>query len=234
MKDNIDDIIDTLERPTYLQNILCIINGKNYATAIAKELNKNHSTVSGQLYNLEKLGLIKRLKRDKANRYCVQWNVILECFYTYIERGIKKIINHIRNDEGEVLTGFGHLNSELANINVRKTLHPDFIMHYFKTYSQVFSLLVDKSREDKSFSDFVHGFFLTLSNMVNPEKDSKANGLEKILEEYDVDKDSFYFLIGYMKDKRFGIEVLIMPSFLESSLSNNLDKTNEKEENDRK
>ena len=48
--------MNLLQNPTFVQVLLCIISGKNYATAIARVLKKRQPTITEQLKQLEGVG----------------------------------------------------------------------------------------------------------------------------------------------------------------------------------
>ncbi|MGB9760626.1 MAG: ArsR family transcriptional regulator [Thermoproteota archaeon] len=56
MKGDLARVLDTLERPAYVEVLLSIAIGKNYATSIARHLGKKQPTVTEQLARLESLG----------------------------------------------------------------------------------------------------------------------------------------------------------------------------------
>ena len=84
-----EELLETLETPAYVEVLLCVATGKNYASSIARHLKKKQPTVTEQLAKLESLGLIVPLKRDKAKKYEVNWPVLLKVFYDVVKEAIE-------------------------------------------------------------------------------------------------------------------------------------------------
>ncbi len=172
---NLDNVLDILERPAYLEVLLSIISGKNYATSIAKVLKKKQPTVTEQLKELEKAGLIKPVRRDKSKKYEVNWSSLLNVFYTTVNE-----IIHIR--EPFLFSGKTRLTSMSIN-DLKKVIPPDLIKYFLKEY---FETLIDLGGKRKGFDEIIFCFFNALENLEDKEWKKlvkKFNLDEKIVSE---------------------------------------------------
>ena len=78
--------IRTLEKPEYFDILLEILVGDNYASKIARHLEKKQPTITEQLKNLEILGIIETVKmKGGAKRYQVNFDAISNYVYAMIE-----------------------------------------------------------------------------------------------------------------------------------------------------
>ncbi|MHA1832545.1 MAG: helix-turn-helix domain-containing protein, partial [Candidatus Baldrarchaeia archaeon] len=86
MQNKLDKALDLLERPAYVQVLLCVASGKDYATSIARFLKKKQPTVTEQLQELKNAGLIRELERGKYKRFKVNWDLLLKVFYDTVNQ----------------------------------------------------------------------------------------------------------------------------------------------------
>lgn len=76
---------EMMQNATYLDLLLVIIGGTNYASAIARKLKKRQPTVTEQLKALEKAHLVIPLKREKSQRYEASLSAIEGAFYSLVD-----------------------------------------------------------------------------------------------------------------------------------------------------
>lgn len=193
-KDKLDVISDMLEKPTYAEVLLCIIGGKNYATSIARHLGKKQPTVTEQLKELEKVGLIEPLKREKSQKYEVNWNILLQIFY--------EIVNEVFNERKEYLTK-GEI-KRIEKIGLKKIVSPVLIKVFLKEY---FSTLMDIGGKRKGFDAIVFSFFGALNNL-------EKRHWRKLVKEFGIDKKSLSILANLMEFEISGVELTALETYL--------------------
>ena len=190
-----ENVLSILENPTYLEVLLSIINGKNYATSIARYLGKKQPTVTEQLKELEKFKLIKPLKREKSQKYEVNWDLLLETFYDIIS---------------EILTlrGENFLSKEevirIKKIGIEKIVPPILIKDFLKEY---FITLKDLGGKRKGFDEIIFSFFCALNNM-------KKSSRKKLIKKFDIDGKALRILANLMAFEIYGIEQTALEAYL--------------------
>lgn len=81
-----------------------VIEGQTYSLKIAEWLGKDFSTVSRQLKDLQKAGLVVAGERDKAQHFLPNWSVLLKAFEEYVwehrfvglDKGDKRLFIQLR------------------------------------------------------------------------------------------------------------------------------------------
>jgi DNA-binding transcriptional ArsR family regulator len=190
-----ENVLSILENPTYLEVLLSIIIGKNYATAIAKYLGKKQPTVTEQLKELEKYKLIKPLKREKSQKYEVNWDLLLETFYDIIS---------------EILTlrGGDFLSKEeeerIKKVGIEKIVPPMLIKDFLKEY---FIALKNIGGKRKGFDEIIFSFFCALNNMEKPSR-------KKLIKKFDIDEESLLTIANLMAFEIYGIEQTALETYL--------------------
>ncbi|WP_456330731.1 ArsR family transcriptional regulator [Archaeoglobus sp.] len=167
---DLDKILDVLERPAYVDVLLSIVSGKNYATSIAKVLGKKQPTVTEQLRELEKLGLIRPIRRDKSKKYEINWELLLDVFYTTVRE-----IICLR--EEFLFSGKKRFTS-MSREELEKVIPPDFIKRFLKEY---FETLIEIGGKRKGFDEVIFCFFNALENLEKEE-------WEKLVKKFNLDE----------------------------------------------
>ena len=196
-EEEMDQIFDLLEKPAYTGVLLCIIGGKNYATSIAKHLGKKQPTVTEQLKELEKLGLIKPLKREKSQRYEVNWDILLHTFYD--------IINEVLDERSEYIAP--REIKRIEKIGLEKIVPPELLKIFLKEY---FLTLMDIGGKKKGFDEIVFSFFAALNNL-------NKRQWRKLIKKFEVDEKSLLTLANLMEFEISGVELTALQTYLEFS-----------------
>jgi hypothetical protein len=143
-----------LRSPTYMEILLCIIRGRNYAMAISKELRKRQPTVTEQLKELERVGLVKALKRTQAQSYEVNWDMLLSLLYDIMELMLetrKEYMNLSKNERALIEK------TSLHGI-VPKDFFEGFLVEYLPTYTSF-------AVKAKGFDEIIFSFFGAIDRM---------------------------------------------------------------------
>ena len=135
-----------MENPTLLEIFLLVGQGTNFASAIAKKLEKKQPTVTEQLKMLESIGLVKPLERGKAQRYAVDWGPIVESFYSVADEALR---SRNRYDGGEFL-------SRVETAGLSRLFPAEFIQRFLQEY---ISVLLDIGGKRKGLRELVFAFF---------------------------------------------------------------------------
>ncbi len=191
----LDEVLEVLEKPTYTEVLLCIVSGKNYATAIAKFLNKKQPTVTEQLSLLEKLQIIKFKARGKAKEYEVNWDVLLTIFYDIIEEVLDTRSDFLSKKEIEKIKKLG-----IKNI-VPPKLIKTFLREYFLTF-------VELGGKRKGFDEIIFSFFSALNNL-------EKKYMRKLAKIFRTDEDVLYSLANLIEFEISGIEQTAIMTYLD-------------------
>ena len=194
-EDNSDIIQDLLEKPAYTEVLLSIISGKNYATSIAKCLGKKQPTVTEQLKELEKAGLIKPSKRERSQKYEVKWDILLQVFY--------EIVNEVFKERKEYLTKAEI--KRIENIGLKRVVPPALVKVFLKEY---FSTLMDLGGKKKGFDEIVFSFFGALNNL-------EKRYWRKLIDKFEIDDKSLSILANLMEFEISGIEQTTLMTYLD-------------------
>jgi len=196
MKQHIsDEILETLEKPTYVEVLLCVISGKNYATAIAKFLGKKQPTVTEQLSLLENLGIIKLKKRGKAKEYEVNWTLLLQVFYDVVSEVIKARSQYLERSEI----------NKVKKADIRKLVPPRLVKIFLREYFLTFTYLGGKR---KGFDEIIFSFFSALNNLDEPH-------WKKLVKKFEMDEEALQTLANLMEFEINGVEQTAIESYLD-------------------
>jgi DNA-binding transcriptional ArsR family regulator len=187
--------VGVLENPTYVEILLCLINGKNYAMAIARTLKKRQPTVTEQLKELERVGLIKALKRRKAQYYEVNWDLLFDIFY--------KVANGILELREEYFS-----KKELALIKrtnlqglIPKDLLDGFLREYFAAYESI-------GGKTKGFDEIIYSFFGAISRLDKPR-------LRKLTARFRIDEKTLSAIALVVGFELYGTELVALQFFVD-------------------
>ncbi|RLI74284.1 hypothetical protein DRP04_14850 [Archaeoglobales archaeon] len=194
-KQKLDKILSVLERPAYVEVLLCIASGKNYATAIAKTLGKKQPTVTEQLKELENLELIKPVKREKSKNYDLNWNLMLDVFY-----GILNELVELRKEffsKKEI--------QKIKRADLKKVVPPELFKAFLKEYFETFN---DLGGKRKGFDEIIFSFFNALENLENKE-------WKKLVEKFKADEDTLSILSNLISFEISAVEQVALMSLIE-------------------
>jgi len=194
-KKMLDEVLEVLEKPTYTEVLLCIVSGKNYATAIAKFLNKKQPTVTEQLSLLEKLQIIKFKARGKAKEYEVNWDVLLTIFYDIIEEVLDARSDFLSKKEID----------KIKKLGIRNIIPPELIKTFLKEY---FLTFVELGGKRKGFDEIIFSFFSALNNL-------EKRYMKRLSKIFGVDEDALYSLANLMEFEISGIEQTAIMTYLD-------------------
>lgn len=190
-----DAVIDMLEKPTYTEVLLRVIGGKNnYATSIAKHLKKKQPTVTEQLKEMEKIKLIKPLKREKSKKYEVNWDILLDVFYDIMNEVFEARKDYLT--EGEI--------KRIKKVGLRKIVPPKLIKIFLREYSLT---LMDLGGKRKGFDEIIFSFFSALNNLGKPHR-------QKLIKEFGIDEKGLSILANLMEFEISGIEQTALMGYL--------------------
>lgn len=195
MKVDLARVLDILERPTYVEVLLSIAAGKNYASSIARYLKKKQPTVTEQLTRLENLGLVKPLSRGKSKGYEVNWDLLLMVFYDMIREAGKIRKGYLMREEIRVLKK-----------ELRKIVPPDLIKGFLREYFETFS---DLGGKRKGFDEIIFSFFSALNSLDKPH-------WRKLKRKFNIDEKSLAILASFMQFEINGIERTALETYLDS------------------
>jgi DNA-binding transcriptional ArsR family regulator len=190
-----ENVLSILENPTYLEVLLSIIIGKNYATAIARYLGKKQPTVTEQLKELEKFKLIRPLKREKSQKYEVNWDLLLETFYDIINETLKLRGKDFLSKEEE---------ERIKKIGIKKIVPPMLIKDFLKEY---FIFLKDLGGKRKGFDEIIFSFFCALNNL-------EESSYKKLIRKFGIDEKALKILANLMAFEIYGIEQTALETYL--------------------
>jgi len=149
--------LKVLRNATFWEIILAIIRGKDYATAIAKDLGKKQPTVTEQLQVLRKSQLIRPAKREKAQRYELNWEAILRAFYEVVFEALDFVLKFRKH----LAPAISHLKINSVQ-DLEKIIPEELIKSFLKEYSTTVAAFGGKK---KAFDELVFSFFCALSNL---------------------------------------------------------------------
>jgi DNA-binding transcriptional ArsR family regulator len=151
-----DDAYEVLEKPTYVQILLSIVSGKTYATAISKVLKKRQPTVTGQLNELERVGLVKALKRRQAQCYEVNWDLLLDILHGIVNRVVELREEYISPNELALI----------KKTNLHGVIPKDLVEGFLKEYFEIYQ---DVGGKTKGFDEIIFSFFGAIDQLSKSE-----------------------------------------------------------------
>ena len=193
MKIDLDRVLDILERPAYVEVLLSIAIGRNYATSIARYLKKKQPTITEQLAQLESLGLIKPISRRKSKEYEVEWDLLLMVFYDVIREASRRI--PLTREEKKVFKK-----------DLEKIIPPELVKVFLQEYFETFSEFGGKK---KGFDEIIFSFFSALYNLDKPY-------WRKLENRFNIDGKNLAVLANFMQFWVNGIEQTALMSHLDS------------------
>lgn len=189
-----EEVVDLLQRPTYMEILLCIISGRNYATSIARALKKKQPTVTGQLKRLEKAGLVKPAKREKSLKYEINWPILFEEFYNIIEEVIEERKNFVRDFK------------RIRKLGLRKIVPSLLFKDFLKDYS---STLLELGGKKKGFGEIVFSFFAALNNL-------EEEYWRKLIKRFKIDEKAFSSIVNLMATEFTIIEQTTLEVYIDT------------------
>lgn len=198
MKGNtLDEVSDVLENPTYLEVLLCILTGRNYATAIARCLKKKQPTVTEQLKVLERHNLIKPLKRGKSQRYEVNLRVLLDIFYDIIGQVLNIRREFIKKRELK----------KIEKTELDKIIPPELITNFLKEYFETF---LEMGGKRKGFDEIIFSFFCAINNLEDSYR-------RKLVKKFNIDGKLLEPIANLMELEMSGLEEAALIVCLETT-----------------
>jgi DNA-binding transcriptional ArsR family regulator len=196
MRINLEKVLDILERPAYLEILLSVAAGKNYASSIARCLKKKQPTVTEQLARLESLRLVKPLSRGRSKKYEVNWDLLLAVFYDMIGEARKVRKGYLTREEKMVLKK-----------DLEKIVPPDLIKVFLREYFETFLELGGKR---KGFDEIIFSFFCALDNL-------DKSYWRKLRSRFKIDEKSLAVLARFMQFWVNEIEQTAFMNYLNST-----------------
>lgn len=190
-----DYAYELLESLTYTRLLLCIASGRNYATAIARHLRKSQSTVTEQLKELEKSGLITPYEREKALKYAINWDMLTDITYDIVKRILREREEYLRKKDVEKIREQG-----IQNI-VSKKLLKDFLKEYYNT-------LLAVGGRVKNFYELIFSLFSAITKL-------EEEVLKNLAAKYDVEKDVLLTLSEIIAYEIDSIEQVALATLVE-------------------
>lgn len=192
-----DDAYEVLEKPTYVEILLSIVSGKTYATAISKVLKKRQPTVTGQLNELERVGLVKALKRRKAQCYEVNWDLLLDILYGIVNRVVEVREEFILPNELALIK-----KTNLHGV-IPKNLVEGFLKEYFEIHKDV-------GGKTKGFDEIVFSFFGAIDRLGKSE-------FKKLTTAFRIDERILSCIAHIVGFELYGTELTALQCYLELS-----------------
>ena len=177
-------LISTLEKPEYVAILLEIMGGTDYASSIARELDKKQPTITDELAQLEQLGIVQVAKRTKAKKYRVNMDVLAEAVYSMIEEFRDY---WLETDSLGILS-----NSKLEKLGrraIERAMPDAFIKDFFENYAVGIVGVIPG--EVRGISDIVRSFFGALDALDNKEYD-------RLLRAYELRKNTLDLIVRFM------------------------------------
>ena len=168
-----------LEIPEYLELLLAVANGYNYASKIAAYFSKEgeiighgkkQPTITEQLHTLKKYGLVKEKGYSKSKIYEINWDKTVRAFYRIINIALDDIVYAWSEKDSKALKKIG-----VQNIVPTELIKDFFISH-------VDSLTVGGTAvKHKGISELTLGFFAAIIQL----EDKYVN---KLVKRYSINK----------------------------------------------
>ncbi len=188
-----------LENPTYFEILLCVIGGKNYATAIARYLGKTQPTVTEQLSLLEKEDIIVLKKRGRAKEYEVNWKLLLKIFYDITSEIIKGRQDFLTKEEGEIL----------RKVKLKEIIPPEFFKEFLREYSSAAELAAKR----KGYDEIIFSFFSALNHLDAPYR-------KKLVQKFNIDDTTLRVISRLMEFEVNGVEQTAIITSLDATSKN--------------
>lgn len=189
------EALDLLENSTFVEVLLCIVSGKDYSSAIAKALKKSQPTVTEQLKQLEAVGLIKALKRDKAQKYGVNWDLLFEILYGVIRETTTLRQEYYDKDELR----------KIEQTNLENVIPRGLFKGFLKEYS---STLRDLGGKRKGLDEIIFSFFSAINKL-------EKSDWKKLVSEFKVDEKNLATIAESVEFEIYGVELTALQVFLD-------------------
>jgi len=199
MQDKLDKAIDLLERPAYVQVLLCVASGKDYATSIARFLKKKQPTVTEQLQELKNAGLIRELERGKYKRFKVNWDLLLKVFYDTVNQLLDLRKNFIIDVDVKWA-------EKLRKAKLERVAPPELVKSFLTEY---FSFSVDFGGKAKGFDEIIFSFFSAINHL-------DRRYWKLLVSKFEIDEESLAALADIMEFEIYGPEMSALTMLLES------------------
>lgn len=177
--------IKTLEKPEYFEVVMQILYENNYASKIARSLEKKQPTITEQLNSLERLDIIIPLEtKGGAKKFRVNFGVIADYVYSMILE-----FRDFRLS-GFDIGIFGQSKLEKLDYkSIENALPRDLLKEFFEFYAIGQIDLVGGKK--KRIDEIVLSFFAALDDLNNDERN-------RLIKEYEVKKTNFETIIDLM------------------------------------
>ena len=142
-----------LENPTYFEIAIAISDEYNYATKIAKFLDKKQATVTEQLKLLEENKIIIPEKRGLSQVYSINWQILLGAF--------KEVTVEIIRRQQKFI---GHSIIDLRKFSIENALPHELIRHFLQKYSAELALI---GATPKPLSVLVPSMVIAINNLTD-------------------------------------------------------------------
>jgi hypothetical protein len=194
-----------LQNLTYVEVLLSLVLGYEYPTAIAKLLKKKQPTITEELSVLKHAGLVTLGERTKAQRYVVNWDLLLE---------------ELRKFVFDILKGRNEFDSTRLMERVKKRgFYRVFPSDLFKAFlREYYEFLTDAGGLIKDYNDICLGFFKVLADL-----DQKR--WKKVVREYQIDAKLLGELSSFVATEIHLIETAALRDFIDTELPSKKTKT---------
>ena len=198
MQNKLDKALDLLERPAYVQVLLCVASGKDYATSIARFLKKKQPTVTEQLQELKNAGLIRELERGKYKRFKVNWDLLLKVFYDTVSQllDLRKFFIDVDAKWAE----------KLRKAKLEGVVPPELVKSFLTEY---FSFYVDFGGKAKGFDEIIFSFFSAINHL-------DRRYWKLLVSKFEIDEESLAALADMVEFEIYGPEMSALTMLLES------------------
>lgn len=177
-------LVSTLEKPEFLSILLEIMGDRDYASQIARDLDKTQPTITEELNLLESLGIVQVAKRTKAKKYRVNVEVLVEAVYSMIEE--------FRDHWLEVDT-LGIIPEKrlekLGKKSIENTVPEELLRDFFDNYAVGIVGVIPG--EVRGFGDIIRSFFGALDALNDEE-------YGRLLSAYNLKKSTFSLIVRFM------------------------------------
>ena len=178
-----------LETPEYLELLLTVANGYNYASKIALYFSeegkiighgKKQPTITEQLHTLEKYDLIRKKEYSKAKLYEINWDPIIKTFYHIVDAALN-----------DITYVFGAKDSKkLKKIGLQNILPNDFIRDFFSLHGESLTIGIIAVKH-KGLSELVLGFFSAILKLDKKE-------LDKLVKRYSINRQGLLEISNFI------------------------------------
>ncbi|KXB01677.1 hypothetical protein AKJ44_02290 [candidate division MSBL1 archaeon SCGC-AAA261F17] len=199
LEEKISEAAGILNSTPNMEVVLHIINGDDYASAIARQLDHSVPTVTEQLSKLEESNIIKVSEIGKAKRYEVNWDTITEVFYH-----ITDIVCDLR---GEFVSG---RDEKVKGMDKSKIVPPELVKVFLNEYVATREAVGGKR---KDFSEIVLSFFGALEDLKNG--DPGEDYWKRLIDRFSMDEKDLASLTWMVGREHWLVEQTAITGYLE-------------------